>query len=141
MTTLAEPITLVKHAIHNASEPRHFMRITQVSGTVVASHAGVELAHSGRALKLKEVGYDIYDPVYYFPRSDVDMSVLKRNDRTTHCPLKGHTEYFDLHTSSGRRIENMAWSYVDVIPEARAIEDLIAFDTRAISVLELPQGE
>lgn len=57
---------------------------------------------------MKEVGFDVYDHVTYFPRADVDMAVLVPVDKTTHCPLKGDTEYFDI-VVDGERIPEAAW--------------------------------
>jgi uncharacterized protein (DUF427 family) len=135
----AEAPTLVKDALHNPADPRHFMRIAPVRHLVVASAAGVELARSTRALKLKEVGHDIYDPVVYFPRADVQLTHLRRSAKTTHCPIKGDTEYFDLD-AAGTVVADVAWSYTSVLPLASAIRDHVAFDTRKVNVLEYTAG-
>jgi uncharacterized protein (DUF427 family) len=128
-------ITLVRDAIHNPAEPRHFMRLARPSYLITATLVGVEVAASTRAIKLKEVGRDIYDPVIYFPRSDVDMSKLLRIDKSSHCPLKGDTEYFDALLGT-TRIAEVAWSYDRTLTIAREIEGYIAFDTRRAQVVE-----
>ena len=89
MESSSESITLVRDALHNPGEPRHFMRIGPTEEMFVACIGQTELARSSQALKLKEVAYDIYDPVIYFPREDVRMTLLARTERSTHCPLKG----------------------------------------------------
>jgi uncharacterized protein (DUF427 family) len=127
--------TLVKNAIHNPAEPRHFMRITRPTHTISATAAGIEVASSARTLKVKEVGHDIYDPVIYFPRADVAMKYLARNDKTTHCPLKGDTEYFDIVTGAGR-IDNAAWSYDRTLAIAHELQGYIGFDTRRVQIIE-----
>ena len=131
-----DALTLVKDAIHNPAEPRHFMRIAPVACTVTAVIGEVQLARSTRTLKVKEVGRDIYDPVLYFPRADVAMAYLVRTDKTTHCPLKGDTEYFDGQLPAGR-IGSIAWSYDRTLDIARELEGYIAFDTRQVQVTEL----
>ena len=55
---MSEPsaVTLVRNAIHNPSEPRHFMTVTPVGGRRVATVAGQVVADSTTALVCKEVG-------------------------------------------------------------------------------------
>lgn len=132
-------LTLVRDAIHNPAEPRHFMRLARPAHRVTASLGGVELANTTRAIKLKEVASDIYDPVLYFPREDVAMDRLVRLEKSTHCPLKGDTEYFDA-VVDGRRVDEVAWSYDRTLPIAAAIKDYVAFDTRKVQVVEYTAG-
>jgi len=137
---MPEPVTLVKNAIHNPSDARHFMRISESGYLVTASVGGVEIARSRRTRKVKEVGRDIYDPVLYFPREDVDMARLARSDRTTHCPLKGDTTYFDLD-AAGERLPDAAWSYTRTLDLAADLRDRIAFDARLVQVTEHTAAE
>ena len=131
--TTAEDITLVKNAIHNPGEPRHFMRIVPAGEPRSASVGGTTLAHSADSVVVKEVGLDLYDHVVYFPRADVSMDTLVRIDKSTHCPLKGDTEYFDVAVD-GKQIAEAAWSYVDTIDVAAELRGLVAFDTSKIVV-------
>ncbi|MEM7285069.1 MAG: DUF427 domain-containing protein [Actinomycetota bacterium] len=124
-------ITLVENAHHNPHEPRHFMRIVAAGARQQATVAGATVADSDAALVVKEVGRDIYDAVVYFPRADVNMDALERIDKTTHCPLKGDTEYFDLIVGD-ERVPAAAWSYVGEMVAGEEIRDLIAFDARAV---------
>ena len=126
-------VTLVTQAIHNPNEPRHFMRVVPTNNERHASVASTSIARSADALIVKEVGHDIYDHVTYFPRADVDMAVLVKVDKSTHCPLKGNTEYFDIVVGD-QRITDAAWSYVDTIDEATELHNLIAFDTSKVDV-------
>ncbi|MGR8920074.1 MAG: DUF427 domain-containing protein [Gammaproteobacteria bacterium] len=139
MSATPADVTLVKGAIHNPADARHFMRIAEPAYEVTASLDGLELARSRRALKLKEVGYDVYDPVIYFPREDVDMSRLEKTGKTTHCPLKGDTEYFDGVTDAGR-VAELAWSYDRTLDFAAQIEGYVAFDSRKVTVVEHTAG-
>ena len=82
---------------------------------------------------VKEVGLDLYDHVTYFPRADVDPDALVRIDKTTHCPLKGDTEYFDLIVD-GQRVPEAAWSYVETIDEAAELQGLVAFDAANVTI-------
>lgn len=126
-------ITLVKNAIHNPNEPRHFMRVVPAGAERTAMVGDTVLARSSEALVAKEVGGDLYDHVTYFPRDDVDMPALSRTEKTTHCPLKGDTEYFDLIVD-GDRVADGAWSYVETIEVAGVLRDLIAFDASKVTV-------
>lgn len=131
MTTPSD-VTLVRDAIHNPNEPRHFMQAVG-SFTAQATVGEAVVAKSDNAVKVTEVGRSIYDPVIYFPRSDVDMEALGSIDKTTHCPLKGDTEYFDVVTADGRLAE-AAWSYTETIPEAAVLKDLVAFDASHVTI-------
>lgn len=125
--------TLVENAVHNPSEPRHFMRIVPAGKTRRALAGDQTIVSSDSAVVVKEVGRDIYDPVVYFPRVDVDMDALVRIDKSTHCPLKGDTEYFDIVVGDST-ITEAAWSYVDMVEGAEALQHLIAFDSSKINV-------
>jgi len=125
--------TLVENAVHNPGEPRHFMRVVPARKTHRAAVADTVLVESQAAVICKEVGRDIYDPVVYFPRDDITMSALVRIDKSTHCPLKGDTEYFDI-VVDGATVTEAAWSYVDMVEGAEALQHLVAFDTSKIHV-------
>lgn len=128
-----EDITLVQNAIHNPAEPRHFMRVAPAGDERTATIGNTSVARSTDAVIVKEVGLDLYDHVTYFPRADVDMDALARIDKTTHCPLKGDTEYFDVIVDS-KRIAEAAWSYVETIEVAAELRGLVAFDTSKVVV-------
>jgi uncharacterized protein (DUF427 family) len=128
--TSTNPATLVKNAIHNPTEPRHFMRIVPASGRRTVTAAGHTIADSVNAVVVKEVGLDIYDPIVYFPRKDVNMDVLTVVDRTTHCPLKGDTEYFDFQAGEDH-VAEIAWSYVRMV-DGDELFELIAFDPSSV---------
>lgn len=132
---MTEPsdVTLVRDAIHNPDDPRHFMRVVPARERHVAEASGHRIAASDRAVVVKEVGRDIYDPVVYFPRDDVDMAALTRIERTTHCPLKGDTEYFDVVVGD-ERLGAAAWSYV-VMRLGDELRNLIAFDRSQVRVV------
>lgn len=133
---MSEPstVTLVQHAIHNPDEPRHFMRVVPAGRRITATIGDRVVADSEAAVIVKEVGRDIYDPVVYFPRTDVEMAALAPTDTTTYCPLKGDTEYFDIAIGGDRHAE-AAWSYVSM-RLGDELKDLVAFDTRQVRVAD-----
>lgn len=130
--------TLVANAIHNPSEPRHFMRIKPVARRVAVRLGDEILAETTRAVRLLEAGKDLYDPVCYLPPSDVS-GALRRNDRTTHCPLKGDAAYFDLlDAAGGIREPNIAWCYPEPLEIAADLAGLVAFYGTIVSIEEAP---
>lgn len=63
---------------------------------------------------------------HYFPRDDVDPSVLEKSGTMSVCPWKGSAHYYTLEWD-GERNEDAAWYYPDPKPEAARIKDRIAF--------------
>ena len=57
------------------------------------SAGGVVVAETTHALTLKEASYPA---VQYVPRTDANMALLERTERTTHCPYKGDANYFSI---------------------------------------------
>lgn len=135
MSAAIETVTMVKAAIHNPADPRHFMRITLCNCPVSATINGVEIARSTQARKVKEVAYDIYDAAFYFPREDIRMDWLNKAQRSTHCPLKGDTEYFDA-VIDGQTIKEIGWAYDRTIDIAAELKDLVSFDRSLVQIVE-----
>ena len=129
-----EKITLVKDAIHRPDEPRHFMQFKFPAKSFVATIAGVVVAETDQPLVLSEVGYGIYDPVIYFPMKDVAANQLRNNDKSTFCPLKGDTEYFDLKDAKSDVEKEIAWRYSRPISFAQQLKDYVAFDPNKVAV-------
>ena len=59
---------------------------------------------------------------YYIPQDDVRMELLAPTDHHSRCPYKGLASYWSAGDD-----ENIAWSYLDPIPEQPKIRGLIAF--------------
>jgi uncharacterized protein (DUF427 family) len=76
------------------------------------------VAHSDRTI--------VVEGNHYFPREDVDPSVLEKSATTTLCPWKGTARYYTI-VVDGARNEDAAWYYPDPKPEAEPIRDRIAF--------------
>lgn len=76
------------------------------------------IAHSDRTV--------VVEGNHYFPREDVDPSVLVPSDTKTLCPWKGTAHYYSLEVD-GRRNPDAAWYYPTPKPKAAQIEDRIAF--------------
>jgi uncharacterized protein (DUF427 family) len=76
------------------------------------------IAHSDRTI--------VVEGNHYFPREDVDTSLLERTRRTSECPWKGTAHYYTIEVE-GDRNEDAAWYYPNPKPEAEPIRDRIAF--------------
>ncbi|MFP6682542.1 MAG: DUF427 domain-containing protein [Gammaproteobacteria bacterium] len=131
-----EQITLVKNAVHRPDEPRHFMEYTYPQADYVAKFGSAVVAKSGAVLKLSEVGHHIYDPVLYFPLADVSMDLLQTSDKSSHCPLKGDTTYYDF-TDGDTNVEAIAWCYSAAFDFANVLTNYLAFDGRKVTVSEI----
>jgi len=93
----------------------------------------VVVADTKAALILREA---TYGPVVYFPRADVDMTLLSPTDRATYCPYKGQASYFSV-AAEGRYAENAVWTYDDPYPAMVEIAGRLAFYPNLIDVLEV----
>ena len=129
-------VTLAEGTIHNPDEPRHFMKLKPVPGRIVVRHGDDVLAVSTDAVRLLEVGGDLYDPVLYVPMSHVSDE-LKRNGKTSRCPLKGEAVYYDF-PEAGAAGESVAWCYLNPRPFAQAIAGHVAFRGSRVVVEEHP---
>ncbi len=67
-----------------------------------------------------------YVPIYYFPRDDVRMDLLKRTDHHTYCPFKGEASYWTVN-AGGKSAENAVWGYNTPYDEMAALKDYVAF--------------
>lgn len=107
-----------------ARNPDH--TITLRSGVSVAvTFDGAPIATSANAVLLEEKGYP---PRAYIPAGDV-AAALTQTAKSTHCPFKGDTAYFDVGVP-GKAAPNAAWSYPAPFDEMRAIAGHVAFDDR-----------
>jgi uncharacterized protein (DUF427 family) len=84
---------------------------------------GKTVADTTQALTLFETPYPA---VQYVPRQDVDMSLLARTERHSHCPYKGDCSYYSIR-ADGKVVENAVWSYEQPIPSAVQIAGHLAF--------------
>ncbi|MEM9717416.1 MAG: DUF427 domain-containing protein [Pseudomonadota bacterium] len=125
-------ITLATKTLHRVDEPRHYMRVKPVPQKVTITKAGQVLANSHSAVRLTEVGRDVYDPVIYVPRADVKIPLVQ-TDRSTHCPLKGDATYFSVDLDDG---ENLIWAYDAPIPPADGLKGFVAFYPDRVTVTE-----
>ena len=93
-----------------------------------AEFQGETVADSSRVLVMHETRLA---PVFYFPREDVRMDLLVKNDHHTHCPFKGNASYWTIRVGDNSA-KNAAWSYETPYDESSSVKEYIAFDWQAI---------
>ena len=84
---------------------------------------GVTLADSLGALRVLETAGA---PVYYLPRQDVRMDLLRPSRRTSSCEWKGGASYWSFASGAHDR-PDVAWSYERPLPGYEAIAGHLAF--------------
>ena len=107
-----------------------YITITPQERPLTITAGGTRLGETHNALELNEGGYP---PVLYFPRADIDMTLLQKTTRQTTCPHKGPCSYFSIKTASGL-LENAVWSYESPIPGIEAIAGHLAFYPNKVSL-------
>jgi uncharacterized protein (DUF427 family) len=99
--------------------------------TLVEVHVdGETLASTRRAKVLHETGLP---PRYYIPREDV-RAMLTRTETRTHCPFKGDASYWSARAGD-QRLDDIAWSYEEPIPDAAPIASHVAFFNERVDIV------
>jgi uncharacterized protein (DUF427 family) len=99
----------------------------------------VTLERSPRRVRVKFNGETIADssnahllfetrhlPVYYFPRADVRMDLLRPTDHHSFCPYKGIASYWTIRVGD-KVSENAVWGYPEPFDEVASLKDFVAF--------------
>ena len=113
--------------------PDHPITITANPRRVRVTVGGVVIAESTDALTLKEASYPA---VNYVPRKDANMELLKRSERTTHCPYKGDANYFSI-VADGNTIADAIWTYEAPFPAMQEISGHLAFYPDKVKIEEV----
>ena len=85
---------------------------------------GIFVADSSRAFRVLETSHP---PTYYLPLADVRADLLVASPGSSFCEFKGRASYRTLVLPSGRRIEDVAWTYSKPSPGFEAIAGHLAF--------------
>jgi uncharacterized protein (DUF427 family) len=112
--------------------PDHPITIERNPSRVVVTVAGRIIADTRNALTLREAHYP---PVFYVPRKDVDIALLKRTEHSTYCPYKGDAAYFSI-PSGGERAINAIWTYESPYPAVEPIREHLAFYSDRVDSIE-----
>lgn len=125
-------ITLSDRTIHNPNEPRHFLRAKPVKRLVRIRRGDCLLAESIHALRVTEVANDVYDPVFYIPKTDILVPLKLVPGKATHCPLKGDASYYTVPDGA-----EIAWSYETPFDFIAIIAERVAFYPDEVVVEEI----
>jgi len=113
--------------------PDHPITISPAEGKVRVTVASKIVAESTRVLQLEEKGYP---PVYYFPRDDVDTSLLVRTSHYTYCPYKGDCSFYSIPIG-GANSENAVWTYEGPYEAVASIGGYLAFYPNRVDTIEV----
>lgn len=111
----------------------HPITITAEARRVRVLVAGVPVADTRQALRLKESSYEA---VFYIPWADIRADHFVPTSRTSHCPYKGDARYFDLVVDGTRRPEAV-WSYDAPFPAVAEIAGHVAFYPDRVDAIEV----
>lgn len=91
---------------------------------------GVTLVDTRDTVVLYETSLE---PKLYVDRSHVRGAELVPSATTTYCPYKGTTTYW-CATVGESRVDDIAWSYEDPLPESVAIRGLLSFEPDRVTL-------
>ena len=122
---------------HDGGAADYEISAETVDRNVSIEFNGVAIADSDKAVLYRE---SRLPQVYYFPRGDVRMDLLRRTRHRTHCPFKGNASYWSLKIGD-KEVENVVWSYENPIEEAAAIKGYLAFYLSKLGVTYSEDGQ
>lgn len=106
-----------------AANPDYRITFEPSPRRVRVKFAGETIADSTAAHLLFETRHL---PIYYFPRADVRVDLLRPTDHHSFCPYKGTAAYWSVAVGD-RVAENAVWGYPEPFDEVAAIRDYVAF--------------
>ena len=130
---MADATTLTTRRKESPNGAGHYHITDRYPFRVRALIDGVEVASSDQVMILKEVGGSVYNPAFYFPPGDVDLSTFEREAGfTTECPIKGTASYWRY--TGPTPIERVAWSYDTPLAYSQVIAGHLGFDQRKVTL-------
>jgi uncharacterized protein (DUF427 family) len=104
-------------------DPYKRVDVLQSSRHVVVTVAGETVMDTRRPRLLFETGHPTR---YYLPLEDAHRDLLLRSETTSRCPYKGVASYWSVKIGE-KVFQDLAWSYLDPIPECSKIKGLVCF--------------
>lgn len=114
----------------HARDPHTRIDILPSSRRVRVEIDGVTVADTSNGWFLFETGLPTR---YYFPKTDVEMSLFTPTDSATRCPYKGTARYWSS-TVNGETYEDIMWGYDTPLPESQRIAGLVAFYNEKVDI-------
>jgi uncharacterized protein (DUF427 family) len=104
-------------------DPYKRVDVLQSSRHVVVTAAGETVADTRRPRLLFETGHPSR---YYIPLDDIRRDLLLLSETASRCPYKGIASYWSVKIGD-KIFQDLAWSYLDPIPECPKIKGLVCF--------------
>lgn len=121
-----------EEVIRHARDPYHRVDVAQSDRHIKVVAGGEVVAETHRAKTLWETTFPTR---YYIPREDIHVELLEATDLHTRCPYKGEASYWKLKSSADVAAGEIAWAYLDPLPECPKIKGLIAFYNERVDAL------
>jgi uncharacterized protein (DUF427 family) len=104
--------------------PFHRVDCLRTNRRLRVEMAGVTVVDTRDTLVLYETSLE---PKLYVDRSDLRGAQLVASATRTYCPYKGTATYWSAVVGDVR-VDDVAWSYEDPLPESAAIKGLLSFE-------------
>jgi uncharacterized protein (DUF427 family) len=104
-------------------DPYKRVDVLQSSRRVRVAVAGETVADTRRPRLVFETGHPTR---YYIPLEDIRREFLAPSATGSRCPYKGIASYWSVEVG-GKIFPDLAWSYLDPIPECPKIKGLVCF--------------
>jgi uncharacterized protein (DUF427 family) len=151
IATSAEPDTAGYVTVEWSAVDHWFEESEEVFGHPRNPYHRVDCLRSSRRLCIEVAGATLVDttdtvavyetalaPRLYVRPESIVPGFLARSATQTYCPYKGTASYWSAQVGA-TRIEDVAWSYEDPLPECHVLAGLLSFDdTRVALVHDLP---
>ncbi|MDX2471055.1 MAG: DUF427 domain-containing protein [SAR324 cluster bacterium] len=106
------------------NELKHYAILEYSKETYQVTFEGQLVAESNATIQLIESAHGkTYPPAIYFPPKLIESLEVKKNELTTHCPIKGDASYWSYKSAT-----NGIWSYENPLEMVKAIKNYFGFD-------------
>jgi len=111
-----------EQVVAHPRDPFHRVDIRRSSRRVRIERDGVVLAESERPTFVFETRLPVR---FYLPRDDIRVE-LSPTAKRTRCAYKGEASYWSFE-ANGERVDDLAWTYANPLPDCAALAGLVAF--------------
>ncbi|CAN5253475.1 DUF427 domain-containing protein [soil metagenome] len=113
--------------------PDHPITVEHSPSRVVVKFGGAVIADTKEALVLHQAGSPSR---FLFPRKDIKMELIERNEKTSYCPYKGDASYFNIKNGDTSSIK-AAFCYEEPYAAVAEIKEHLGFYTEKVdSIVE-----
>jgi uncharacterized protein (DUF427 family) len=112
--------------------PDHPITVEPAPSRITVRVGDRVVAETTSALHLRE---STYPAVPYIPLADVDQTLLRATDTSTHCPYKGDASYYSLALPDGE-LTDVIWTYPEPYPAVAEIAGHVAFYPNKVEITE-----